>query len=407
MTENKDNIALTSNDAKRNNRIKRSVVKKVAVALSGGVDSLVTAFLLKKEYPNLFGIHFTTGYEEKIHSNEYLKEETLSLKTSSNHIVEYLKKQLDIPIYCVDLKEQFEKEVVSYFIETYKIGKTPNPCIVCNKKIKFGILLKAAGELGADFLATGHYARIGFNNQNSNLNDSVSLLRGKDSLKDQSYFLSMLSPWQLKQAIFPLGDFTKHEVVNIAAQNRITPIHKKESQDICFIHEDSFANFILSKCTNSLYQDNNKEFRPENIPFTSGDIVTTNGNIVGRHRGLYSYTIGQRRGLNCPGPAPYYVKKINIEQNSLIVGFKEELFEKECTVNHINWLSNEPYLADSSLRVTTCIRYSHKPVLSTLILNNAESTTKVIFDEPQLSVTPGQCAVFYDGDRVLGAGFIQ
>ncbi len=356
-----------------------SIKKGVAVALSGGIDSLVAAFLLKKSYPTLLGIHFTTQYY-----------------TSSNNI-ESISKQLDIPVYCIDLKDEFETSVVSYFINTYQSGKTPNPCVICNQKVKFGALYKAAQNLGVSFLATGHYAKV----------EKRELLKGKDSLKEQSYFLSMLSPEQLKQSIFPLGDLTKQEVIAIATNNGLVPIHKKESQDICFIKEESFADFIASKSP---------------LPFSQGDIITTDNKIVGRHKGLYSYTIGQRKGLNCPGPAPYYVKKIDMEHNRLIIGFKEELFQNECSIKNINWLSDKAAtdILTSPLRVTTKIRYSHSGASSTLILQNNTkeynqggkeqdkyNSLKVMFDEPQLAITPGQCAVFYDGEQVLGAGFIE
>ncbi|MBF0257763.1 MAG: tRNA 2-thiouridine(34) synthase MnmA [Desulfamplus sp.] len=444
-----DPFEVTQSDVKRENRVAFSEVpkKNVAIALSGGVDSLVAASLLKQEYPDLFGIHFTTGYEAVAEDNVM-------------DIIQNLQSQLNIPIYRIDLKDIFEKKVVSYFLETYQRGSTPNPCIVCNKKIKFGVLYDAARNLGADLLATGHYARTDTAKKNIARNsidtvfidniekksintvspehiannsidkrswpdsappdhekqiyfqgkvlidkqsryvvqEPVMLLKGKDRLKDQSYFLSMLSCEQLRYALFPLGNLTKQETVAIAAKRGLVPVHKKESQDICFIHENSFVDFISSKC---------------DIPFTPGDIVTTDNKVVGIHKGLHCYTIGQRRGLNCPGPAPYYVKTIDMEHNRLIVSFKEELFEKECYVKNINWLCDFNTLSTSSLKITTRIRYSHSGALSTVIPADNTDTlynainVKVIFDEPQLAVTPGQCAVFYDQEQVIGAGFIE
>ncbi|MBF0390935.1 MAG: tRNA 2-thiouridine(34) synthase MnmA [Desulfamplus sp.] len=387
--------------------------KHVAVAVSGGVDSLVAAFLLKNIYPNLFGVHFTSGYEP------VLKDEKEMSKS--------LEEQLNIPIYSIDLKNEFEKEVVSYFVETYKTGKTPNPCIICNHKIKFGALYQAAKDLGADLLATGHYANviskldsdIDTTKLNSYKSPLLRLLKGKDNLKDQSYFLAMLSSNQLEKAIFPLGGYTKQEVIAIAAQNRLFPIHKKESQDICFIPQNSFPDFILSKwkTANSSQTIDPSKSTNETSPFAAGDIVTTDNRVVGRHRGLFAYTVGQRRGLNCPAPAPYYVKKIDMEQNRLIVGFKEELFSDSCVVNNINWLAPNisTCLVAKSLKITTRIRYSHLGAISTLICDSAKNEKheslpnriKVLFDEPQLAVTPGQCAVFYDKDEVIGAGFIE
>lgn len=414
--------------------------KRLAVALSGGVDSLVAAFLLKRKYPDLFGIHFTNGYEPFSQDSQDINRQNI------NTIAE----QLGIPVYCVDLKDEFEKDVVSYFIETYQKGKTPNPCVICNKTVKFGALYQAAKNLGADFLATGHYARLEHRSSFSLNRDSDTLtvlLKGTDNLKEQSYFLAMLSPEQLQHAVFPLGGLTKQEVVSIAAKNNLVPIHKKESQDICFIREISFADFIASKCTPSStcskqtlvqsdFLNSVDSFASEiKAPFSEGDIVTTDNKIVGRHKGLYCYTVGQRRGLNCPGPAPYYVKKIDMENNRLIIGFKEEMFEKECNIININWLSDRAAgdILKSPLRAVTKIRYSHSGSDSTLTIESSKNRhlqadndhnfnrncsigeiaacsngdyVKVIFDEPQLAVTPGQCAVFYDGDQVLGAGFI-
>lgn len=381
--------------------------KGVAIALSGGVDSLVAAYILKQECHDLFGIHFTTGYEalstvyekktgnienhEKEPDSESPEREMESrgaLESKKKLDIQRLEKQLDIPIYCIDLKDIFEKEVVSYFIDTYQNGQTPNPCTICNKKIKFGALSQAAHNLGADLLATGHYARV----------EDGKLLKGIDSLKDQSYFLSMLLPEQLQHALFPLGELTKKEVVAIASEKGLIPTEKKESQDICFIHENSFADFIASKCP---------------MQFAPGDIVTTDNRVVGTHRGLHRYTIGQRRGLNAPGPAPYYVKKIDMEKNLLIVAFKEELFQTEFHVKELNWLCNRKTLSTPSLRAVTRIRYSHKGAPATIISSNSRETLnsadniKVVFDLPQLSVTPGQYAVFYHEDQVVGGGTIQ
>lgn len=386
--------------------------KRVAIAISGGVDSLVAASLLKQEYPDLFGIHFITGYGTDENGNENQPEDIdnlskkLDIRCAGKNLgakkeadLKNLQKQLDIPIYCVDLQDVFEKEVVSYFMETYQCGKTPNPCLICNKKIKFGALYTAARNLGADLLATGHYAKIDFSESNSSdRSPEVMLLKGTDMVKDQSYFLSMLSIEQLRHAIFPLGDLTKQEVIAIAAAKGLVPTEKKESQDICFIHENSFADFITSKCK---------------MPFLPGEIVNTDNKVVGTHKGVHRYTVGQRRGLNCPGPAPYYVKTIDMEQNRIIVGFKHELFKKECLVKDLNWLCDNDRLLTESLKVTTRIRYSHKGAPSTVIssnntdfLNSAEYV-KVIFDEPQLAVTPGQGAVFYHDNKVLGSGLIQ
>lgn len=345
---------------------------RVAVAVSGGVDSMVSVWLLKQTHPDLCGIHFVTGYERQPVN------------------IENLEKQLNIPIHCIDFRDIFEKHVVQYFIDTYCKGRTPNPCLICNKTIKFGALYDAAVDIGADTLATGHYAKI--------LHDRAGnafLVKGKDPLKDQSYFLSMLSREQLRHTIFPLADLTKQEVVQLARKNGLMPSQGKESQDICFIHGTSFADFIVSKTA---------------MAFTPGAIVTLNNTVIGTHRGLHCYTIGQRRGLNCPGPAPYYVKKIDIKKNRLIVAFKEELFEQELYVKNLNWPCSDFAPPTAPVEVITKIRYSHSGAPSTLIPSPESSNSdgvKIVFKTPQLAVTPGQGAVFYDKDKVVGAGIIQ
>ena len=342
----------------------------VAVALSGGVDSLVSGYLLKLKYKNVFGIHFTTGYE-KVPTD-----------------VKSLEKQLGFPVTCIDLSNIFEKKIIQYFIQTYLQGKTPNPCIICNKEIKFGELLRIAQNMGADFLASGHYATIV--NQISFPNKNIShcyLEKGMDPLKDQSYFLSLLSSDQLEKIIFPLAGMIKDDVKRLARSKHLFPPQPSESQDICFIHDNNFSNFILKK---------------QEIPPLPGNIIDMNKKIIGRHTGLHKFTIGQRRGINCPAKEPYYVKKIDMKNNILHVCFKNDLSEKMIKIAQINWnFPNQKIISD----ITTKIRYSHKGALSTLSLNG--SCGELVFDEPQNAVTPGQAAVFYKDTRILGAGIIQ
>jgi tRNA-specific 2-thiouridylase len=343
------------------------VKKTIAIAVSGGVDSLVSAFLLKQQrHAELFGIHFTTGYE--------------------SHAVDIpaLSQQLGLEIITVDLSEQFTRHVVNYFTATYLSGQTPNPCIMCNQTIKFGALVEAAVQRGATHIATGHYTRIKPDEQGA-----PALYKGMDRIKEQSYFLAMLTSRQLKNAIFPLGEMTKQEVVAVAHANHLSPPEKKESQDICFIKEPSFAGFIASHTKTGV-------FKP-------GPIVTPAGDIVGQHKGLHCYTVGQRRGLNCPGPAPYYVKEIDMENNHLVVGFKEDLLESHFVVNQVNWLLSTPL--EKPMTVEAKIRYSHKGESAQLTPCNNGITVE--FNRPQNAVTPGQGAVFYLKDRVIGAGIIQ
>jgi tRNA-specific 2-thiouridylase len=342
----------------------------VAIALSGGVDSLVSGYLLKQKYKHVFGIHFTTGYEKK----------TTDLASLEN--------KLGFPVSCIDLSQVFEKKVVQYFVSTYFKGKTPNPCIICNKEIKFGELLKTAQKMGADFLATGHYANI-VNPIASpeKKNCRCYLEKGIDPLKDQSYFLSRLSSDQLEKIIFPLAHMTKANVKQLARSKNLAPGFPSESQDICFIHDNNFPNFILQK----------KRIGPQ-----PGNIVDMNKKIVGRHKGLHKFTIGQRRGIDCPAKEPYYVKKIDVKNNILEVCFKRDLSKKILKIAQINWNYSN---LNNITNIMTKIRYNHKGALSTLFLKG--SYGEVVFDEPQNAITPGQTAVFYKDKRVLGAGIIQ
>ena len=337
---------------------------KIAIAMSGGIDSLVAAHLLKEQGADLVGIHFKTGYDLR--------------GTDFSPIEE----RLGITVHTVDLSDAFGNRVVDYFVRTYARGKTPNPCLFCNKAIKFGALMDAAETLGAGRIATGHYVRT-----QGNENGAIALVKGRDPDKDQSYFLAMLSQEQLQQAVFPLGELTKTMVRRIADENGLVPMEKTESQDICFIKNQSFSEFIAEKL----------KLDPK-----PGDITLPDHRVIGRHRGLHCYTIGQRRGLNCPGPEPYYVKTIDLATNTLVVGVKAELYTTDVVLSDLNWIA-APFTSQG--KVITKIRYSHRGASAALKISNDQTT--LTFDEPQFAVTPGQVAVFYQEERVLGAGIIQ
>jgi len=342
----------------------------VAVALSGGIDSLVSGFLIKQNHRKVFGIHFTTGYE------------TTPVDTRT------LEKQLGFPVYTLDLTQAFEREVVDYFITSYQTGKTPNPCLICNWKIKFGALLSHVLDLGADALATGHYARVvnSFSLPDQDI-PSPWLEKGDDPKKDQSYFLSLLSSDQLGKLIFPLAGLNKDRVRQVALENGLVPSVPSESQDICFIREKNFSDFIIRKT---------------GIQPTPGKVVDISGKMVGSHRGLHTFTIGQRRGINIPAAEPYYVRTLNIAENTLEVCFKKDLAQSRMEVDQIMW--NYPHTENVS-GLTTKIRYSHKDAASKLIRRGSRG--EVVFDTPQNAVTPGQAAVFYLENRVIGAAIIQ
>jgi tRNA-uridine 2-sulfurtransferase len=358
----------------------------IGVALSGGVDSLVAAYLLKEKDIPIFGLHFITGFETGINREKYpygrgteVKSPEI-LKAEIEKKLSPISKQLDIPIYLVDLQDEFHNCIVKSFIETYRSGKTPNPCLICNPYIKFGFLMEHAQKLGAIKLATGHYARI-----QKDADNRLHLLKGVDTAKDQSYFLSFLNQQQLGQACFPLGNMNKSEVRRLASRKNLVPLTKKESQDVCFIKGISYGDFLA------------RYFSP-----SPGFIEDTSGNIIGIHHGLHLFTIGQRRGINCPASEPYYVVRIDMKKNRLVVGFKDKLYRKNCLVEAIKWIQNVPEIP---FAVRTRVRYRHRAAESSVIpLDNQSALVR--FEKPQEAVTPGQGAVFYLNDEVIGAGWI-
>ena len=354
---------------------------KTAVALSGGIDSLVSAFLLKQQGDDVVGVHFITGFEAA--SIETTSGKAAAGQNHAKDISGYLFRLTGIETHIIDIREAFEKRVVRYFIETYQSGKTPNPCVVCNRKIKFGLMLDHARTLGANRIATGHYARI-----RKTSSGKPVLQKGADAAKDQSYFLAMLAPEQLESACFMLGDKTKTEVRAIAAQNHLEPFYKKESQDICFIRNTTCQDFLAARI---------------NHPEGEGDIVDSAGNVIGRHRGLFRYTIGQRRGINCPAARPYYVLDIDTTNNRLVVGFGDELYQNRCYVSGVNWIGGKP---SGPVAVKTRIRYRHRAVKSAII-PVGESTAIIEFEEPQAAITPGQLAVCWQYDTIIAGGWIE
>ena len=343
----------------------------VAVALSGGIDSLVAGFLVKQRFKKVFGIHFTTGYEKSLPD------------------VSALASVFGFSVHTIDLSEEFKSRVVDYFVSTYMAGKTPNPCLVCNMQIKFKVLFDHAQRLGADLLATGHYATV-VNRYTPERNETGQawLERGADLHKDQSYFLSMLSPSVLAHVLFPLADFTKSRVREFAGQHNLVPIVPNESQDICFLPDKNHGTFII----------NQTKTHPK-----PGPVVDSQGTTIGSHQGLHTFTVGQRKGINIPGPAPYYVKRIDMNTNTLHVCFKAELAQKQMRVEQMVWQFPEK---ENITNLTVQIRYGHKAAPACLEWDD-DTRGIVTFDTPQNAITPGQAAVFYQDNRVLGAGLIS
>ena len=336
----------------------------IAVAVSGGVDSLMAAALLKNQGYPVFGIHFLTGYEPE------------------NRDVAAVTDQLGIPLHVVDLADAFRTRVVEYFLQTYMVGKTPNPCLVCNPVVKFGILFEHARLLGADRLATGHYARIV-----QDAHQQPHLFMGVDRRKDQSYFLAFLTRHQLAWACFPLGEMKKSDVKELAVLEGLHPVTHKESQDACFISSHRYTEFLADQL---------------GVVPSPGEIVDREGRVLGRHTGLHGYTIGQRRGINCPAAEPYYVLRLDTHKNRLVVGPRRDTLSSECRVQGINWIQAEP---SDPMRVHTRVRYRHTAVPSTLTPQPQQQAI-VGFDVSQSAITPGQGAVFYIGEEVIGGGWI-
>ncbi|MEA2082586.1 MAG: tRNA 2-thiouridine(34) synthase MnmA [Elusimicrobiota bacterium] len=341
--------------------------KKIAVAFSGGVDSAVAAALLIEKGFDVIALNMNL-----FPGAERAAEDARAVAA-----------KLNIPFYIVDCEKQFEKKVINYFCDEYSRGKTPNPCVVCNREIKFGKLLDKAKELGADSLATGHYARVVYDAKKGR---SI-LKKAEDKDKDQSYFLFSLKQEQLKSIVFPLTEITKAETRRIAKKLNMKIHDKKESQEICFV--------------NGKYQDFMKA-RGIAGGFRPGDIIDSDGNITGKHYGLAYYTIGQRKGIGAHG-ALRYVTEIDAKKNAVIIGSAEELMHRVIVAGNINWIDRAKLTVP--LRAKVRIRYKHSEQ-SALIEPSAGGKATITFDRPQRSPAPGQAAVFYDGDTVLGGGII-
>ena len=354
----------------------------IAIALSGGVDSMMAAAFLQEQNHRVVGIHFLTGYESGSAARD--ARPAIGLPGGSDSPgIRQIAAQLDIPLEIFDCSGPFQAGVVDYFMRTYQAGRTPNPCLVCNPTIKFGAVLAHARHLGATRLATGHYAR--------RIPDTAGrfhLHRGIDPLKDQSYFLARMTQKQLSQACFPLERTTKANVKKLAETEGLTAAVQAESQDICFIKGRHYGEFLA--------QQPKFEARP-------GRIEDINGNVLGEHKGLHLFTIGQRRGINCPASEPYYVVALDHNKNRLVVGLKKDLLCSECNIVDINWIRGKP---DKPLKVKTRVRYRHTAADSTLFPFE-DRTAMIRFEAPQQALTPGQCAVFYRKDEVLGGGWID
>jgi tRNA-specific 2-thiouridylase len=339
---------------------------RILVAISGGVDSSVAALILKSQGFDVIGV--TLG----IWSGFPFKD------------AKDLADSLDIPHHMPDVTDHFEREIVRYFVDEYSQGRTPNPCVLCNAKIKFRYLLDMRHELGAEFVATGHYARISFDPGR----DRFLLKKGKDATKDQSYVLYRLTQQDLSHILFPLGHLTKRQVREIALENNISAADKSESQEICFLSGTDYRDFLSTRL---------------DLAFKPGPIMDISGRIIGEHRGLPFYTVGQRKGIGIPGSTRLYVTKIDKSENAIVVGEAEDLLSNGLEACDINWIAyHEPR---EKMRLGIKIRYNAKEVPG-LVLPKSQDMAEVVFESPQRAVTPGQSVVFYDDDVVVGGGII-
>jgi tRNA-specific 2-thiouridylase len=354
--------------------------QRVVVAMSGGVDSSTTAWLLKQKGYEVIGATMCTGMMEKAQGGPARCCGLADIEDARRVAL-----QLEIPFYVFHLKEEFEKEVVQYFCEEYAKGKTPNPCILCNEKVKFGSFLKRALELEADFIATGHYARLDFDERMGR----YLLKKGVDPKKDQSYVLFSLAQDQFGRTLFPLGGLRKEEVRKMALQQGLRVHDKPESQEVCFIQESSYHFFLSERLEKS---------------FGPGPIVDRKGNVLGKHKGIPFYTIGQRRGLRLAKGKPLYVIGIDREKNVIVVGGEEEVYAGTFLVDSVNWIVPQKIISPHHIQVK--IRYNH-PGSEASISPKGEGDLEVKFKSPQKAITPGQAAVFYDGETVLGGGWIK
>ncbi|MDX1608092.1 MAG: tRNA 2-thiouridine(34) synthase MnmA [Candidatus Spechtbacterales bacterium] len=349
---------------------------KVIVAMSGGVDSSVSAALLKEQGYDVRGVFMRCWNADDFKAGECTAEED-----------EYWARRaagaIGIPFYSVDLVKEYKARVVDYFVKEYSAGRTPNPDVMCNNEIKFGVFYdKVIEDMGADYIATGHYARV------ERKGDSVKLLRGVDKNKDQTYFLHRVPGERLKRAMFPVGDIPKPRVRELAKKYSLPNAEKKDSQGLCFIGSVDIRKFL-----------------EEYIPNKPGVVVTVGGKEIGEHRGVQYYTIGQRKGIGTGGGGvPYYVVDKNIKENKLIVGtkYEDKLFENSLQLEDATWVNKAPELP---IKIAASIRYRQEPQEAELIQVGGKLALN--FKEPQRAVTPGQMAVVYDGEEVLGGGIIK
>ncbi len=352
-------------------------MKRAMIAMSGGVDSSVAAYLITQQGYDTIGVTMNLHHGDDTQENSCCSSKDIE---DARCVAE----RLGIPYYVFNYTDNFKEQVISRFVDAYRNGRTPNPCIDCNRYIKFDRLLQKAQELGFDFVVTGHYAITEYDEKSGR----YLLKKAVDESKDQSYVLYSLRQEQLKHILFPLGPMSKAQARKIAEEQDFINADKQDSQDICFVPDGDYARFIENWCGDR---------------FENGNFVDLDGNIIAQHKGIINYTIGQRKGLGIAAKAPYYVVSKNLETNEVILGSNDDLFSSTLTATDVNFISIERLT--KPMRVKAKVRYKQKETDATITpLENGD--VSVVFDEPQRAIAPGQAVVFYDGDIVVGGGTI-
>ncbi|MEE1312822.1 MAG: tRNA 2-thiouridine(34) synthase MnmA [Lachnospiraceae bacterium] len=355
--------------------------KRVVIGMSGGVDSSVAAYLLKKQGYEVIGVTMQIWQEEEIDVQE---ENGGCCGLSAVYDARRVANQLDIPYYVMNFRKEFQKNVIDYFIHEYLEARTPNPCIACNRYVKWEALLKRSMDIGADYIATGHYARVvKLPNGRYTLKQSATLA------KDQTYALFNLTQEQLAHTLMPVGDYTKEEIRRIAEEIQLMVANKPDSQEICFVPDDDYAKFI-------------EEETGKEIP--EGNFVDLDGNVLGKHKGIIHYTIGQRKGLGLALGKPVFVVDIKKETNEVVIGDNIDVFAKGLVADRVNFMSIASL--EGEMRVRAKVRYNHRGADCTIRMIG-DDLIECIFDEPQRAITPGQAVVFYEDDYVVGGAIIK
>ncbi len=359
--------------------------------MSGGVDSSTVAAMLRAQGHNIIGLTMQLWNQRRLAGREGIPESVQGRCCSLDDVYDARRvaQQIGIPYYVVNHEESFEREVVRPFVEEYLSGRTPIPCSLCNNHLKFEQLHVVARQIGAERVATGHYARVDFDEKTQRW----LLKRPADHSKDQTYFLFGLTQEQLSRTLFPLGDMTKPEVRESARQHGLALAEKPDSQEICFVPGGDYKRFIDAYLAE----------RGDALPETAGELVTTNGEVIGEHSGIHNFTVGQRKGLGVATGSPLYVIQISGANKQVIVGGDENLYSRRLRARRVNLISVDDL--HEPMRVSVKIRHRHEPAAA-MIAKAGSDEIVVTFDEPQRAITPGQSAVFYDGDIVVGGGWI-